>query len=148
VPAQAELIPTGPTPTPRPPTIPPPGLTSLGTPQYRPPVQQIINICAMGPEYRHSGDETLVLNNFVMDLPPGDYFVGTITRSQTSTVEVCYRPDASVLRLTDTSGGEISRTALTGEAHLAFDAIVASVRPPFDISRGIRVPTLTTIAPY
>ena len=145
-PAQAEIVP-GPSPTPRPVSYPPTGETSIGSPQYRPPVQQI-NICSMGPEYRHGGDETLALTNFTMDLPRGDYFVGTITRGPTSTVEVCYLPDASVLRLNDTSGGEISRTARSGDAQGAFDAIVASVRAPFDVTKGVRVPTLTTIEPY
>ena len=82
-----------------------------------------------------------------MDLPPGDYFVATIRRDLSSTVEICYLPDASVLRLNDTSGGELSRTARSGDAQLAFNAIVASVRPPFDVSKGVRVPTLTTITP-
>jgi hypothetical protein len=140
-PAQAEIIPTSATPTPRP-------VSYLPTP-YRgpPPPQQQINICAMPPEYRHGGDETLALTNFTMDLPPGDYFVGTITRGSTTTVEVCYLPDSSVLRLIDTSGGEISRTARSGDAHFAFDSIVASVRPPFDVTKGVRMPTLTTIDP-
>ena len=131
-PAQAEIVPTAATPTPRPGTNP------------QAPRQP--NICAMTPEYRHGGDETLALANFTMDLPPGDYFVATMTLAATTTVEVCYLPDASVLRLTN-SGSEISRTARTGDAQFAFDSIVASVRPPFDVSKGVRVPTLTTIAP-
>jgi len=139
-PAQAEIIPTSATPTPRP-------VSYLPTPYRGAPPQQQINICAMAPEYRHGGDETLALTNFTMDLPPGDYFVGTITRGPTSTVEVCYLPDASVLRLSDTSGGEISRTARSGAAQAVFDGIVASVRPPFDVTKGVRVPTLTTIEP-
>src|SRR4051812_29795951 len=86
-PAQAEIVPLAATPTPR------PGSNS--------PAQQQPNICAMGPEYRHGGDETLALTNFAMDLPPGDYLVGTIARVQAPTVEVCHLPDASVLRLSD-----------------------------------------------
>jgi hypothetical protein len=106
-----------------------------------------INMCALGEEYHHGGDETLVFTNFALDLPPGDYMAGTVTRGSVGTVEVCFRPDGSVLKLHDVSGGELSRTARSGDAHLAFDAIVASVRPPFDASKGVRVPTLTTIAP-
>jgi hypothetical protein len=140
-PAQAEIIPTYASPTPRPVSYPP-------TPYRGAPQQPQINICAMSPEYRHGGDETLALANFTMDLPPGDYFVATITRGSTSTVEVCYLPDASVLRLNDTSGGEISRSARSSDAYGVFDAIVASVRPPFDVSKGVRVPTLTMIEPY
>jgi hypothetical protein len=71
--------------------------------------------------------------------------VGIVTRAAVSTVEVCFTRDASVLRLHDVSGGELWRTARNGDAQAAFDAIVASVRPPFDASRGVRVPTLTMV---
>src|SRR4051794_9764385 len=89
-PAQAEIVPTGATATPSPVYYPPAGQTSPGPPPSRAPVQQQITICAMGPEYHHGGDETLGLANFALDLPPGDYFVATITRGPSSTVEVCY----------------------------------------------------------
>ena len=46
------------------------------------------------------------------------------------------------MMLNETSGSEVTRSARSGQAYAAFDAIVASVRPPFDITRGIRVPTL------
>ena len=155
---RAEITPLGPTPTP--PAMSAglasnqsstPGLTSLGQPP-NPAIQQsaVINTCTLGAEYHHWGDETLVLANFTFDLPAGgDFMVATITRpaGQQNTVEVCYRPDASVLKLHDISGGELTRTARSGEAHVAFDAIVASVRPPFNATLGIRVPTLTTVAP-
>src|ERR1051325_5814672 len=86
-PAQAEIIPGYATPTPRP-------VSYLPTPYRGAPPQQQINICAMTPEYRHGGDETLALANFTMDLPPGDYFVASITCGPPSTFEVCYLPDA------------------------------------------------------
>jgi hypothetical protein len=153
--AQAEITTPGPTPTP--PAMSAglvstgpsgaPGLTSLGPPPRPPGQARDINVCNLGAEFHHGGDETLVLPNFALDLPPGDYMVGTVTRANVSSVEVCYRPDASVLKLHDVSGGELGRLARSGDAHVAFDAIVASVRPPFDLSRGVRVPTLTTVAP-
>jgi hypothetical protein len=148
--ANAEIAP-GPTPTPSsgPYTsqTSAPGLTSFGPPAGQPRQNQDINICALSDEFHHGGDETLVFTNFALDLPAGDYMAGTVTRGNVGTVEVCYRPDGSVLKLHDVSGGELSRSARSGDAHVAFDAIVASVRPPFDASRGVRVPTLTTIAP-
>ena len=71
----------------------------------------------------------------------------TVTRANVSSVEVCYRPDASVLRLHDVSGSELSRSARSGDAHLAFDAIVASVRPPFNHALGVRMPTTQIVTP-
>jgi hypothetical protein len=157
--AQAEIPPVYPTPTPPsmsaglvstnyvPPYVP--GQTSIGPPVNRPSQQATqINVCTLGAEFHHFGDETLPLPNFTLDLPRGDYMVGIITRGSASSIEVCYRADASVLRLHDVSGGELGRTALSGDANWAFDAIVASVRPPFNSALGVRVPTLTAIAPY
>jgi hypothetical protein len=99
-------------------------------------------VCGLGAEYRQAGDQTIVLSNFAMDLPQGDFLVATITRPNAVSVQVCYAPDSSVLTLSETSGSEVTRSARSGPAHAAFDAIVASVRPPFDITRGVRVPTL------
>jgi hypothetical protein len=99
-------------------------------------------VCGLGADYHQAGDQTVVLNNFAMDLPPGDFLVATIMRASAVSVQVCYTPDNSVLMLSESSGGELARSARSGPAHAAFDAIVASVRPPFDITRGVRVPTL------
>jgi len=122
-------------PTPAPVVIRQPAATPL------PPV------CGLGAEYRQAGDQTVVLNNFAMDLPQGDFLVATVTRAGAASVQVCYTPDSSVLMLNEASGGELARSARSGPAQAAFDAIVASVRPPFDISRGVRVPTLLEAPP-
>jgi hypothetical protein len=123
--------------------------TSTPVPAPRPasatPLPSVCNL--QGAEYHQAGDQTVVLSNFVMDLPQGEYMVATIIRSNTAQVQVCFTPDASVLQLDSTSGGEIARSARSSAAHSAFDAIVASVRAPFDASRGIRVPSLTSPPP-
>jgi hypothetical protein len=138
---------SGTTPTPvvyiAPAVIPTPAPVVIRQPAATP----VPPVCGLGAEYRQAGDQTVVLNNFAMDLPQGDFLVATLTQPSTVTVQVCYTPDSSSLTLSGASGGELTRSARSAQAQAAFDAIVASVRPPFDITRGVRVPTLREAPP-
>jgi len=108
-------------------------------PNTAPPLPSVCGLT--GPEYHQPGGQTIVIGaiagapvgqegGFVFDLPPGDYVVARILRNNVTTVQVCYLQDASTLVLTRENGVEVSRSAHSFEAAQAFDALIASIRPP------------------